>query len=233
MKRCLFLVEGPFDRQRLAALKGLFDPGKLEIIPFGTDVLSSASYAEEAEKEIAALLAKDKLYRITDFDVFVQVCDTDGCFIDDSLVMEGTGHILYAVDHIEAMDPQSVRDDHRLKAKTIRALLEKGAIRLYYNSSNIDHAFDGKQNPSYSFKKHAAIAMYKNTRDDHAALVRMLFESERSHSRSYQESWDYIQIGANSLMATSNLFFFLLDYYEYLTEGAKALVDACWENKAS
>ena len=225
MKRCLFLVEGPFDRQRLAALKGLFDPGKLEIVPFGTDILKSKTYAKATDKEITALLAKDKLYVFSDFDMIVQVCDTDGCFIDEGLIKQGNGHIVYCSDHIEAADPQSVRAEHRQKAKTINTLLASGHITLYYNSCNIDHVFDNNQNPSDAFKKSAAIRMYKNTQNNHEALVRALFVAEKSHSHSFQDIWNYIKNGTNSLVATSNLAYFLLDSYEYLTEDAKALVD--------
>ena len=227
MKRCLLLVEGPFDRQRLAALRDLFDSSKLEIVSFGTDILTSKSYKKDPEKEIIALLAKEKLYELSDFDLVAQVCDTDGCFIDDSLVYEGTGHIVYASDHIEAKDKQSVCASHKQKAATIRSLLAEGKIKLYYNSCNIDHAFDGVQNPTDAFKKRAAIKMYNNARNDRGYFVRLLFEAEKTHSASFSESWVFIQEGVNSLMATSNLVFFLLDNYEYLNEEAKTLVDSC------
>ena len=231
MKRCLFLVEGAFDRQRLAALKVLFDPNKLEIIPFGTDILTSKGYAQNAKREIENLLAKDKLFKLSDFDAIVQVCDTDGCFIDDALVLEGAGHILYEGTHIKAQDTDSIRDAHRYKTENIRSLLSENFIRLYYNSTNIDHAFDGKQNPSKAFKRRAAIQMYQSTRCHPEKLISILFECEKSGSSTFEESWEFIQRGSNSLLPTSNLAFFLLDFYEELTEEAKGIVDECKASK--
>ena len=44
MKKCLFLVEGPYDKLRLSLLEDLFDPNKLVIIPFNCDKLQKKEY---------------------------------------------------------------------------------------------------------------------------------------------------------------------------------------------
>ena len=44
MKKCLLLVEGPYDKQRLSTLIGLFNQANLKIFPLSTDYLTHADY---------------------------------------------------------------------------------------------------------------------------------------------------------------------------------------------
>ena len=50
MKKCLFLVEGPYDKLRLSLLEQLFDTNKLIIIPFETDKLTKKNYHQNPHK---------------------------------------------------------------------------------------------------------------------------------------------------------------------------------------
>ena len=88
MIKCLFLVEGPYDKQRLILLENLFDKAKLEIFPFGCDMLSEKDYYKNYIEEIKAMLSKEKTFKIDDFNTIVQVCDLDGCFIKDEYIIE-------------------------------------------------------------------------------------------------------------------------------------------------
>ena len=85
-KRCLFLVEGPTDRQRFSILQKLFDKSDLILIPFQTDVLTKKSYSSRYKTQIREALSKEKIYSFEDFDEIIQIVDTDGCFLSDSLI---------------------------------------------------------------------------------------------------------------------------------------------------
>ena len=220
MIKCLFLVEGPYDLLRLSLLKSLFDENKLEIIPLEGDKLTTTNYIKDYRSTITAYLSKLSTYSLEDFDFLAQICDTDGCFIDKPLIVSNPAlsKIKYYRDHIEAIEVNTkvCSDEH--KRNNINALLKSGEIELFYNSCNIDDAFDGIINPSKKQKSSLAIAMYNKYKEDLFAFIDLIFASDKSGSESYEESWNYIQSGTNSLSQTTNLKFFLINHISELKE---------------
>ena len=227
MKKCLFLVEGPYDKQRLSLLEDLFDENKLIIIPFETDKLQKEKYYLNYEDEIKCLLDREKTYEITDFDFIVQTCDTDGCFIPDDKKIENTSikHIIYYEDYIEAIDLKSLIANHNYKKENITKLISSNKIRLFYNSTNIDHVFDNKQNPTKDEKKRLAIIMSNKYKDNIDSFIKLLFDVNLSKTYNYTDSWDFIKKENNSLKPTSNLIIFLLENYEELKQDIKQVID--------
>ena len=111
--------------------------------------------------------ANDKL---SDFDKIVQVCDTDGCFIKEEYIEEDKdiNHIIYEEEKIIVKRLSSILKIRNYKKDNINEVLKEDKIKLYYNSTNIDHVFDNIQNPSDKEKKHLSIKMdlkYKNSLD--------------------------------------------------------------------
>ena len=125
MIKCLFLVEGPYDKQRLILLENLFDKAKLEIFPFGCDMLSEKDYYKNYIEEIKAMLSKEKTFKIEDFNYIIQVCDLDGCFIKDEYVIENKeiSKIKYNKDSIEAIDRDKIIERNHIKVDNINMLL--------------------------------------------------------------------------------------------------------------
>ncbi len=227
MKKCLFLVEGPFDKLRLSLLEDLFDSNKLVIIPFETDKLQKSDYYMNIRSEIESILSKEKTYDISDFDYFVQVCDTDGCFIDESKKMENTSlkHTMYFNDHIETLNLRSLIARHNYKKENINNILQNDEIDLFYNSTNIDHAFDGIQNPSNKQKRNLALRMYQRYKDDLDGFVTLLFNCVAGGSVNFNDTWEYIKKGNNSLSKASNIFLFLIKNYDDLKDEVKELIE--------
>lgn len=227
MKKCLFLVEGPYDKLRLSLLEDLFDPNKLIIIPFNSDKLKKKEYFLQIDSEIKSVLNIEKTYDVADFDYRVQVCDTDGCFIDDSKVLENLylKHTIYYSDHIETSNLKSFMQERQYKKDNIGNILKKNTIELYYNSTNIDHSFDNIQNPSKKQKKSFALKMYKLYKGDYRSFIKLLYDCNKSGVINYDDSWKYVMKNDNSLSSCSNLLIFILKNYNELKEDVKPIVD--------
>ena len=160
--------------------------------------------------KIDDLLAKEKTYDKEDFTEIVQVLDTDGCFIDDECVFEDSSlkHIIYKANSIYTPNLSSYRTERINKHNNIKHLLINNEIRLFYNSTNIDHAFDNLQNPSRSQKLLYSIKMYNEFKNDGEALLDKLV-SICPTLEGYDKSWTYIQEDCNSLKSCSNILYFV------------------------
>ncbi len=221
------LVEGPYDRQRLSVLINLFDDTKLVLVPYGTDAFTSKNYHLEYENKISNILSKEKTNDLSDFNEIVHVCDTDGCYIDDSCVIEDKTikRIIYEHNSIRVLDRQSIIQRRINKRENINEILKSDIFKIYYNSTNIDHAYDNIQNPSDNQKKQKAIRMYDAYKNDGCAFLERLVELCPT-TDGYIESWDYIREGFNSLEPSTNILFFVIEHYECLKdEYKKKLVD--------
>ena len=227
MIKCLFLVEGPFDRQRLSVLNTLFDSAKIEIIPLNCDVLVDKNWNSNYKETVEKILAKEKTFSIHDFDYIIQICDLDGCFIDDKYIIknDSINKIQYYEDHIEVLDKGSIINRNHIKAENINELLMSDNITLYYNSTNIDHAFDGIQNPSKRQKRDLAIDMYNKYKDNGIELITKIYYSNKTGSKDYISSWNLIKEGFNSLSSSTNLIFFIIKFKDYLKEDIKIVIN--------
>ena len=223
MIKCLFLVEGPYDKQRLSLLDSLFDSAQIEIIPFNCDMLTEKEYYENYRESITQILSKEKTFSIDDFDYFIQVCDLDGCFIDDDKIIENKtiSKIKYYNDHIEAIDRELIISRNHIKIKNIDELLKDNKILLFYNSTNIDHAFDNVQNLTNKQKRKMAIDMYNKYKGNEKEFLIKLCNANRLKFTDYKQSWIEIKNGLNSLLSNSNLIFFIERFKDYLKDEIK------------
>ncbi len=224
-KRCLFLVEGATDRQRFSVLQGLFDKSNLVIIPFQTDVLTKKSYASRYKSNINEVLNKEKVYSFDDFDEIVQIIDTDGCFLSDSLIQKdrSVSNIIYTNTSIICENPEPLIQQRENKRNNIATILKSGMIKLYYVSTNAEHAFDGIQNPPNRKKPDLALKMYANYSKNLGALLEKI-KAIAPDVDTFEDSWSFIMKDNNSLLPYSNIIFWLLENVEYMKEEYKILL---------
>jgi hypothetical protein len=103
------------------------------------------------------------------------------------------------------------------KRNNISAILESGEIKLYYVSTNAEHAFDNVQNASNQQKRQLALKMYRNYSNNVGALLEKI-QDVAPNVKTYEESWSFIKQDNNSLLPYSNIIFWLIDNIEYLKE---------------
>ena len=224
-KRCLFLVEGATDRQRFSVLQGLFDKSNLVIIPFQTDILTKKSYASRYKTNISEVLSKEKIYDFDDFDEIVQIIDTDGCFLSDSLIQvdHSVTSIKYTTTSIICENPEPLKQQRENKRNNIATILKSGKIKLYYVSTNAEHAFDNIQNANNKQKKQLALKMFAKYLNNPGVLLEKLKDISPD-VETFEESWEFIMKDNNSLLSYSNIIFWLLENIEYMKEEYKALL---------
>ena len=162
------------------------------------------------------------LYRI------IMITDTDGAYIDDADVCqlapeedERKEHILYTPEGIRAANPEKIRERNAKKRETMdflardlynsRLKVFKGEntsvtkpFSIYYFSCNLDHYLHGVQNMDGSRKFDAADRFSVECTDDPGLFARRI-QDPAIAGMTYEESWDYIRQGRNSLQRHTNL----------------------------
>ena len=223
MKKILVLVEGPNDKLRLIKIEDFFDSKKAILFPMGGDWLQGANYSTKYKDKIISALTKDKSHDFEDFDEIVQICDTDGCFIDNSRVIEDKTikKIEYGADYIKTTYPKADLTRKDDKANNINSILKLNDIRLFYNSCNIDHVFDNKANLGSSEKKNLALCAKRRYDANNLKLIEELHDANASKTLDHKASWDYVKTGFNSLSRCSNVIIFLYEHIELLKPDIK------------
>lgn len=229
-KRCLFLVEGATDRQRFSVLQGLFDKSNLVIVPFQTDILTKKSYADRYKANIKEVLNKEKVYNFESFDEIVQIIDTDGCFLPDNMIQvdHSVSGIKYTTTSIICEDLAPLLKQRANKRNNITAILQSGKIKLYYVSINAEHAFDNIQNPSSRQKRSLALKMYAIYSNNLGALLEKL-HAIAPDVDTFEESWSFIMRDTNSLLAYSNIIFWLIENTKYMKEEYRIFMKDMWK----
>ena len=189
------------------------------------------NYYLNFNEKIDSVLQKEKTYDRTDFCEFVQICDTDGCFIDEVYIKENPliSHVQYSDNKIEVIDLNSFLQPRKNKQENIDKLLESNEIRLFYNSTNIDHVFDNMQNPTNRQKSSGALKMYIKYSENKKEFLKNLIDVCPVLT-NYKDSWGFIKTGFNSLKRCSNLLFFVLEHFDDLLEEYKELLKAELDN---
>lgn len=165
-KFVLFIVEGETDELALGrALTSLFASGEHPGPRFGivrgditsVHALGAGNPASTIKRRLVdtvkEFLAKDKL-RVTDLDAIVLLSDTDGAFIDDSLVVfdEDEPRCSYFEDRIETSNVASLRQRNQCKSSCLKTLSRtheltcnkrKIPFKAAYMSRNLEHALSG------------------------------------------------------------------------------------------
>ena len=90
-------------------------------------------------------------------------------------------------------------------------------------STNAEHVFDGIQNPPNRKKPDLALKMYAKYSKHLGALIEKLKEIS-PNVETFEESWKFIMKDNNSLLAYSNIIFWLLENAEYMKEEYKILL---------
>lgn len=223
MKKILVLVEGPNDKLRLINIEDFFDSKKAVLFPMEGDWLQGTNYFVKYKDKITSALAKDKSHDFDDFDEIVQICDTDGCFINNSRVIEDKTikKIEYGSNYIKTTYLKADLARKNDKTNNINNILKSNDIRLFYNSCNIDHVFDNKINIGSSEKKNLALCAKRRYDSNSLILIEELYNANASKTLDHKLSWDYVKKDFNSLSRCSNVIIFLYEHIDLLKPEVK------------
>lgn len=154
-----------------------------------------------------------KLYglKINDIKQIIHIVDTDGAFVSDSQVQQYSNKkVRYTPNMIYAENPEAIRKRNRVKKANVLHLVSckvmmKIPYSIYYMSCNLDHVICGNANATQEEKHKAATYFERKHADDLLSFIGHFNSLLPSNILSYEDSWNFIQQGCNSLGQYSNL----------------------------
>ena len=157
-----------------------------------------------------------------DIAEIIHIVDMDGAYISDEKVVlpikfekDKNEKVKYCDDCIIAYDVDGIRERNERKSKNLNFLLglEKIKIKrveiaysIYFFSSNLDQFLYGEANLDSKMKVPKAEEFARNCRNDSDYFNKTFVNGQFvAAGMSYEESWNYIKEGCNSLKRFTNL----------------------------
>lgn len=233
-KICLFIVEGAADEYSLALpLQNIFDKyykqKNVEFhITYG-DVTSKngitpQNIVSRIGKFVKDFLEKNHLQK-KDICQVVQIVDMDGAFIEDSCVVYDATqkfprYPFYDNDKIFVKSEEKIsmlQTRNHQKVKNLNKIMSLSMIMtnipydVYYFSCNMDHVMQNEANMDDTKKVDEAEKFADNFKNNIDGFIEFIENAYPKNIIFNQKaSWDYIEMGNNSLTRCSN---FILFFY--------------------
>lgn len=227
MKRCLLICEGPFDELIFSILRDVFNDALFEIKPLCHCCLDVTDLEENVEKIVGEILAKEHGYSRDDFDEVCFLVDSDGIFINNELIIENKAlsRADYKMTSIECPDKKSIELRNKKRVGNIDKLLSKKEHFIFYNSRNLEHAFDESMSGHLRdiLKKRFSLDIFRKYESDKKMFIEKLALMNKSNQINIFKSWDFLRKDVNSLSSCSNIFIFLVMHYYALKDEYKPL----------
>ena len=229
-KTILLIVEGTSDKKALKIhFTNFFSNDEIEVIVCNGDITSDDNNTtENIEKKVSEIVSNSiKKYGLTLNDIknIIHIVDTDGVYIDDSLVIydenlskkhinkkDGKEKIhKYTEKHIKTCCTNNIIERNHRKSKNIDTLLnvkrlfKKIPYQIYYMSSNLEHVLFDKMNCTQEDKGKLSKRFSAKYSNDLQGFLDFMINSNFSKCEDYEDSWDFIKSKNNSLKRFSNL----------------------------
>ncbi len=219
-KVILFIVEGPTEETALGSVfQRLFNGHlvKFDVVHGDVTVAQTSKEPRDRVRDlIVGELKRDRGYQWKDIAQIVQICDMDGAFIPESLVLAGeTDAIEYREDRILTGKTESIRLRNRRKSESLRKLSSISCLtyqkhevpyRIYYFSRNMEHALHNRSGSlSNSEKSKLAQSFRRRFANDLPQFKAFMRSPEVAVPGDYRDTWDAVQNGVSSLRRGSNL----------------------------
>ena len=237
-KVVLLIVEGETDERTLGlALKRAYRKKDIRFFVCHSDMTTETgnTYTDVKNEIIACIrrfLSTVPFLKPHDIAAVVQLTDTDGVYIPEDCVIEGKNdQNVYELDHILAHVRQNILERNKQKSSILTSLSKRRTItyhecasdeelgdearylyRIYYMSCNLEHVLHDKLNQTQEEKGLLADSFEKQCSQNPEHLEEILFHPAVHNSTSYEESWQYITKGSNSLKRKSNFGYFIDEF---------------------
>lgn len=215
-KVILFIVEGISDKNSLALiLSRLIKSNRVEFYVVGGDITSNNNTTlqnciTKVNYCIKNFLKENKFLK-SDILRVVHLIDTDGAYIKDEFVKPSENNKLeYRDDCILTKDIKSICKRNKKKASILNKLYSTPKIAnikysVYYFSCNIEHVLHNEQNLDDELKCDYADEFIEKYYGKEGEFVEFLNKSDFAVSGNYDETWNFIKKGLNSLKRNCNL----------------------------
>ena len=219
----LFIVEGENDVAALAApLENLHKAYSAEgEIKFGFtrgDITTKKAMTFKGLRDKIAKYIRDycvdENINTADICEIVLLLDMDGAYIPDDAIVQDDTYIedpFYGESSISYFDPEKVRTPHICKRHNLDILIEVKDVMggkpfsVYYVSCNFEHVASHNANMTDREKSRAADVFAHRFAEDADSFCSFFRAPSLTLGKTFQESWDAIRRGLNSLHRHSNL----------------------------
>lgn len=214
-KIVLFIVEGITDEVSLAlGFSELMNSDEVRFELTRGDITTRDNIrVDTVAKEIGNIVNgfRGRIYKKSDIKRVIHLVDTDGCFINDSNVVEKDTDINYLEDVIECRNPDQIRQRNKNKTEILNKMIKIQKVcgeidySVYFMSCNLEHVLHNNANMTNEQKNNAADSFRANY-DGKVEEFSKFFLNEKIAARGdYKESWNYVKEGNNSLKRCTNL----------------------------
>lgn len=228
-KIILIIVEGKSEKLSLEGLFSRLKNGDDQEVKFdiafytsehinGGDILQSNDPLKHIRSTVKKHLNRHK-YRVTDLSKVILLADIDGCYIDDSKVIEKPGvEINCTANEIICTNKVKLVERNQRKRDAIATVLNYPMLAInqhscpfecYFSCCNLDHLLHDDANlPNTNKVKMAQKFALEFSTNLEGFLILM-----KTHTLGYQTSsdlWHYIRHDNHSLTRCSNIYFFLV-----------------------
>ena len=217
-KTVIFIVEGASDKSALEKIfKKIYRRNKEIEFTFTSSDISSdpdinISNVENRIYEKVHEVMQDKKLKRQDIIQIVQIFDTDGAYIPDSAIINGSTYAFqYSTTNISCTYSQRAIERNERKREIINHLLNQTMIKsypyeMYFMSCNLDHALYNEINLDKELKQEYADEFYERFIGKEYMFPAFL-ESDVVNDvpDNMSASWRYIREGLHSLERHTNL----------------------------
>jgi hypothetical protein len=215
-KVLIFIAEGPTDEDTLSpVLKKIFHNEEVRFHIVHGDMTSNwAVSVNNAMKTVYQHVETERQrygYHKNDILKVIHLVDIDGVFIPpDKVTQQKVRDIQYYDDRVEASNPKRVQERNERKSGILNRLSETGKVgtipyQVYYFSRNLEHVFHDRTGNLTDEEK----VTFADTFADHyltnpSEFITFLSESDFTVPGDYNDTWEFIRQGLNSLHRHSN-----------------------------
>lgn len=215
-KITLFLVEGITDQISLeGAIENIFETRKLKFYLCEGDLTSRNDVTSSNIKAKLGELLKHELGRYAlkpkDIQEVIHIVDTDGTYVNELYLETGNKeNFYYTLDKIIYKNIDEIKSRNERKSKNLKALLDMNytlkniPYRVYCFSSNLEHVFHNKLNPTKDEKRLLANKLEMRFFKHPHEFLEILNNENIKISGDYKQTWEYLKKDNNSLKRGSN-----------------------------
>lgn len=219
-KAIIFLVDGKTDKMSLEdIITNLCIDYDVFFKAANTDITSAiennnSNILNIINELVDTCLAENGLNE-KDVDQIVHIIDTDGTFVDDSFIKyRKTREVKYTEKGIFTRNVDDLKKRNERKASLINRLIGVDEIddipyNIYYFSSNIEHVMHDIQNADNDDKTKFANRLDDKYEDSPKKFIEYINNNEFAVKGTYEETWDFIKLGNNSLKRYTNFNLFI------------------------
>lgn len=229
-KIILFIVEGITEQICLGfLLSKILNNNKVEFALTEGDITSKTGVGSNNVRAKIGDIVKifsGNIFKASDFSEIVHLVDMDGAYIPDDQIVEKTAETpvdpdkpqkpYYGDSQIFVDNIEVIQHRNHQKTSILNRLISLHNVwrtipySVYFFSCNLDHIMYGQRNLLKKDKQACAAKFDRSYGDSPQRFIDFLNTAEITAQGNYEETWDFIKDGCNSLKRYSNFHLFFL-----------------------